>query len=125
VTPDRNLAGELGATIAQDVASLLSSEASIGLTVDGTPARGILREYFGQVDDPRAPEVYLPAAVLPAAGQHGASVQIGAEYFAIEGVRPVAPGLVRVLLAASPAPIVVGRFDFSDPDQSGSYLGIF
>jgi hypothetical protein len=124
VTPDRTLAGELGATIAADVASLLWGEASIGLTIDGAPARGILREYFGQVDDPRAPEVYLPAAVLPA-GQHGASIQIGAENFAIEGVRPVAPGLVRVLLAASPAPLVVGRFDFSNPDQSGSFLGIF
>lgn len=124
MTPDRNLAGALGAGIAADVAALLGAEASIAVSIEGTPARGILREYFGQVDDPRAPELYLPVAALPV-GQHGASIQIGAEYFAVEGVRPVGPGLVRVLLAASPAPIVVGRFDFSDPDQSGSFLGIF
>lgn len=98
MTADRTLGAALGALAAADVAALMASEVSIPITIAGVAARGIVREYFGDVPDPRNPEIYVATADVPAA-PHRKALTIGAETFTIEAVRPVAPGLCRILLA--------------------------
>ncbi len=97
MTADRTLGSTLGALALADVAAIMAGELSIPITINGAATRGIVREYVGQVDDPRKPEVYVKTADLPV-NQHGDSVVIGAESFALGGVQPVAPGLVRLVL---------------------------
>lgn len=98
MTADRSLGSVIGALAAADVAALMAGEAAIAITINGVAARGVVREYFGDVDDPRKPEIYVATAALPA-GAHRKPLVIGGETFTIEGVRPVAPGLVRLVLS--------------------------
>lgn len=97
MTSDRMLGSSLGALVLADVNAIIAGELSIAITINGVPTRGIVREYVGQVDDPRKPELYVKTADLPV-NQHGDPVVIGAESFALGGVQPVAPGLVRLVL---------------------------
>lgn len=97
MTADRHRLSTFGALAALDVEAIMAGPESVPITIAGVAQRGIMREYVGQIDDPRNPEVYVRTDALPV-GQHGDAVVIGAETFTLSGVQPVAPNLVRLVL---------------------------
>jgi hypothetical protein len=96
--PDRMLNSVLGAQAAASLGNILG-ETSASVVLNGQPIAGIFRPYFGQVADPRAPELYVRTVDLPA-GQHGHAITVEGRVYTIEAVRPAAPGLCLLRLAA-------------------------
>lgn len=97
MTTDLFTATALGAQMRADAAAIIESGAGVDLTLNGVAARGVPVSYFGLVDDPRAPTVLMREADIPA-GTHRKVVVIGADTYTVEALRPVAPGVVRVVL---------------------------